>query len=217
MIVPAILESNPDIFADKLAAILSIPELKRIQIDISDGIFTSVKTLQLNELDILNPLYQWEAHLMVNNPEEYFLDAKIAGFNCLMVHFESLEKDQLKDISEKIKELKMSAGLAVKLSTPIAKIFEYVDSFEQVLILGVNPGFQGQKISPEIFERIKSLKKSVKNVKIEVDGGVDFANVAELTLAGAEILVAGSAIFSTTEGQSPSQNFELLDQASKLR
>lgn len=215
VIIPAILEDNIDSFNQKIAAVLQIPNLERIQIDISDGEFTPKKTVQFSEMDVLNPAYFWEAHLMVNKPRDYFFDAKLAGINSVIVHFESLDKKDIAKLVQDIKDLRLGFGLGITLATDIEDILPYAQEFEQILILGVNPGFQGQEIDPAIFDKVKKLKSELKNVKIEVDGGVKVQNALQLANVGADMLVVGSAVFAADKGYSPAQNFEEFEKALK--
>jgi len=211
IIVPSILEDNINSFDKRLAAILAIPEVQRIQIDFSDGKFTPRKTVELAELDSLSPAYFWEGHFMVENPDSYFFDAKVAGFSAFILHFEAIsDKTKIKSYVEELQKYKMSAGLAINPETEIQEVFPYLDLFGQILVLGVKPGYQGQEISSTAPQRIKTLKNRKKNVKIEIDGGVKLSNARELLLAGAEMFVVGSALFDPGDkGQNtPSQNFE---------
>ena len=212
IIVPAILEDTPEAFASRAAEIFKIPEAHRIQVDIADGKFSPRQTIQLNQLDLLNPAYFWEAHLMVENPKEYFLDAKIAGFSSAIFHFEAVaDKNELPALVAEIKKLKLQAGLGIGLDTKPEEIFSCLSLFDQILLLEVRPGYSGQKISAGVFESIEKLKKHQKNVKIEVDGGVNIENARKLAQAGAELLIANSALFVPgPEDLTPTRNFEKL-------
>jgi|SRR5579872_466862 len=211
-IVPSILEDTQEGFADRSAEILKIPEVQRIQVDISDGKFTPRKTLELSQIDLLSPAYFWEAHLMVENPGDYLLDAKIAGFNSAIFHFEAIpDKTNLKTMLLELQKLKLQSGLAIDLDTAVEDILEYARFFDQVLILDVRPGYSGQKLAGDTVAKVEKLKKQLKNVKIEVDGGVKFDNIKALVRAGAELLVVNSALFDPgPDNLTPTQNFEKL-------
>ena len=195
IIVPAILEDSVEKFNDKLAEVLVFPELKRAQIDVSDGKFTLRRTVQLSEIDVLSPVVEWEAHLMVESPEEHFLDAKIAGISTVVIHLESPGvKDRLPQLVAKLNEYKMKAALAIKPETSIDEAVLNAELFDHILLLEVHPGYQGQQMDSATIERIRTLRDREKNVIIEVDGGVKSANAKELAAAGADLLVVGSAI-----------------------
>lgn len=210
IVVPAILEDDLDKFHEKMAVILKLPEVKRVQIDISDGIFTPRKTVQLSDIDVLTPVIEWEAHLMVKNPKDYFFDAKLAGFGTVIIHFEAVEdKKGLSGLVEELKELKIKTALAINPETKPEEIRDYLDLFDQILVLGVHPGFQGQAIEQDIMEKIQKLKNTQKTGIIEVDGGVKLSNIKELYASGAEMFVIGSALFDPgDQNLTPYQNFE---------
>jgi len=212
-IVPSILEDNSAAFHEKLLEVLKIPEVRRVQVDISDGKFTPRKTVAVSDLDVLNPAYFWEAHLMVENPQEYFLDAKIAGFNSAIFHFEAVsDKKNLAQLAAELKKLKLEAGLAINPETKVEDIFEYAPLFDQILLLEVHPGYQGQTMQSGAMEKLEKLKKHLKNVKIEIDGGVKLDNGKAFAQAGADLLVVNSALYEAgeTHDQTPTQNFEKL-------
>jgi ribulose-phosphate 3-epimerase len=213
IVMPSIFEDSLDALLDKLAAVFQVPGIERIQIDFSDGKFTPRKNFSISELDVLNPAYQWEAHLMVENPNELFFDAKIAGFNSVIFHYEAVpDNEKLKKYSSDLKALKLVPGLAINPETDISEIFESLPFFEQILVMGVKPGYQGQPLLAGIATKIKKLKKHSENVKIEVDGGVKLHNIKELADAGADILNVGSALFEKglNGNSSPNKNFEEL-------
>ncbi len=214
LIVPAILEDTPEAFVKKLALVSKISDVKRIQIDFSDGLFTPRKTIQPGELDVLNPVFEWEAHLMVEKPTQYFFDCKLAGFTTIVVHFESvIDKGQFKDLVNELRDLKVSPGLAIKPDTEVEDILEVAALFDQVLVLGVNPGYQGQEMDEAVPEKVRKLRNSMKNVIIEVDGGVKFSNLKNLSEAGTDLFVVGSALFDPGQNdKSPVQNFEQFSQ-----
>jgi ribulose-phosphate 3-epimerase len=207
-IVPAILEQDLNSFEEKLAEVTKILQLKRVQIDISDGIFTPQKTVQLSELNLLSPVIFWEAHLMVQNPRNYLLDAKIAGFSLATVHFESMDKEEIPEIAGEIRNYKMIPALAVKPETPIEDIYEYLQHFDQVLIFSASLGFQGGEFIEETHQRVRKVKEHSKNVIIEVDGGIKLSNARRLVEDGADLLVVGSALTQEHENYSIGQNFE---------
>lgn len=203
IVVPAILEENIEGFQDKVAAILSVPTVSRVHIDFSDGIFTNHKILGINEIGILNPAYYWEAHLLLENPRKHFFDAKLAGFNCVIVPFEAFNgKEELRATAQELREYKISPALGLNPQTPVEECFPFLDLYDHVLALSVDPGYQGQPFQEAVFERINKLREYKKDVKIEADGGVKMDNARRLAHAGAEFLVAGSALFKPLSDES---------------
>jgi ribulose-phosphate 3-epimerase len=209
-IVPSILEDNPERFATKQSAILKFPGLKRIQVDFADGKFTERKTLSPDEIDLLNPLYHWEAHLMVTDPQNGLFDLKIAGFGTVIIHFESFKSEsEIKKVVDEIRGMKMSVGLAVNPETNLQNIKAVAGYFDQILLLAVHPGFQGQQFDPKVYDKIQELRSWNLSAKIEIDGGVKLDAIKRLTELGSDYIVVGSALFDMSGATlSPTDNFE---------
>ena len=216
IIVPAILEDTPEKLNDKITELLKIPNVEKLQIDISDGVFSPRKTVQIADIDILNPAYEWQAHLMVSDPSAYVLDVQIAGFSSVVVSFEAFQaKAQLFAIARKLKSLNVKSGLCINPLTPITQIIEYIPIFDEILLLAVTPGYQGQEFDRGVIEKIKTLRKDYKNVNIGVDGGIKHGNVKDIATAGADFLIIGSGLYAEDPNQKRdlfqsvvSENFE---------
>ena len=140
----------------------------------------------------------FDVHLMIEEPGRYIDEFAEAGADLITVHAESCR--HLDRTIEKIKEKGLLAGVAINPATPVSAISCVLEKVDMVLVMTVNPGFGGQKLIPYTVEKVRELRKIVdeKGLKtdIEVDGGVNLSNVEELMDAGANIIVAGSAIFS---------------------
>src|SRR5574344_2913050 len=138
-----------------------------------------------------------EAHLMIVEPQKFFKDYQSYGIGSISVHYETCF--HLNRTVQQIKELGMKAGVAINPGTSVYLLEDILPSIDYVLLMSVNPGFGGQHYIPESTEKIVRLKKFIqeRNPKclIEVDGGVNLQNVKEIREAGADILVAGSAVF----------------------
>ena len=148
-IVPAILEDTKDQFADKMSRVVVLSDVKRIQVDFSDGHFVSRTSLPISEIDLLNPAFHWEAHLMLSQPEE-FLDYKISGFGTIIIHTEAYKTSaELFKALAKIREQQMKCGLAINPQTPVEELRDYIGKVDQFTLLSVDPGFQGQAFMPE--------------------------------------------------------------------
>jgi ribulose-phosphate 3-epimerase len=138
-----------------------------------------------------------DVHLMIENPDRYIPDFAKAGADIITIHIET-SKSPAEDI-ELIKQHNVLAGLVVNPATPVEKVFPFLDKVAMVLLMSVNPGFEGQKFMPEVLDKIRRLKSTVDSrqltVDIEVDGGINLETAKEVVKAGANVLVAGSAIF----------------------
>lgn len=138
-----------------------------------------------------------DVHLMIENPDRYIPDFAKAGADIITIQVEA-SKNLEEDI-ELIKRNNCQPGVVVNPQTPLDSVYPVLDKIVMVLLMTVNPGFEGQKFMPEVLPKIKELKKNVENrklkVDIEVDGGINPQTAKEAVKAGANVLVAGSAIF----------------------
>ena len=140
-----------------------------------------------------------EAHLMIVEPQKFIKDYKEMGVAAISVHYEACT--HLDRVVNQIKELGMKAGVAINPHTSVNLLEDIVKVSDFILVMSVNPGFGGQKFIPYTTKKIRDLKKIIQdnnpNCLIEVDGGVGLSNIVELSRAGADIVVAGNAVFSS--------------------
>ncbi len=140
----------------------------------------------------------FDVHLMIEEPEKYAEDFKKAGADSLTVHLEACT--HLHRNIQQIKSLGMLAGVAINPHTPVDSLTDVLHDIDLVCLMSVNPGFGGQSFIPQSLTKIAHLKKIIKErnlqVKIEVDGGVNIQNARDIISAGADVLVAGNAVFS---------------------
>ena len=170
-----------------------------LHVDVMDGRFVPNITVGIPVVESIRKITEMpiDVHLMIVEPEKYVVDFVKAGANLVSFHFEAAVHHHR--IIEEIKKAGAKAGIVINPSTPVfflENILEYVDF---VLVMSVNPGFGGQKFINSSLKKIKKLKELIEKEKlstlIEVDGGVKADNVNEVVQAGADIIVAGSAIF----------------------
>jgi ribulose-phosphate 3-epimerase len=142
-----------------------------------------------------------DVHLMIVEPEKYAEAFKNAGADHLSVHIEACT--HLHRNIQQIKSLGMKAGVAINPHTPVSELNDVLHEIDLVCMMGVNPGFGGQKFIPHTLEKIKQLRKMIDerklNVLIEIDGGVTLDNAAAIVKAGADVLVAGNAVFKSAD------------------
>ncbi len=143
-----------------------------------------------------------DVHLMIENPERYLEDFAQAGAAVITVHQEACR--HLHRTIQQIHALGVKAGVALNPATPVEMLTDIVAELDLVLIMSVNPGFGGQAFIPSAIERVQATREIIdaagSTAMIEVDGGVDSGNAAAVAAAGADVLVAGSAIFRHPEG-----------------
>ncbi|MAF13708.1 MAG: hypothetical protein CMI53_02335 [Parcubacteria group bacterium] len=192
-IVPAILTDDIKDLKAKLTSVAKLTDW--VQVDIMDGNFVNNTSVSLTDLAKLPHSSNISAHLMVLNPEKYLADCKAAGVKRVLVHFKS-SKD-IGVVLKKAKKMGFQVGLAISPKVFIEQIKKYIALADIILVLGVEPGFGGQKLIPESLNKIKELKRISPKKLIEIDGGVTLENISEISEAGADIFVIGSGIFKT--------------------
>lgn len=170
-----------------------------VHIDVMDGMFVPSISFGMPIIKSIRPCSDriFDVHLMIEEPGRYIADFAEAGADLITVHAEACK--HLDRTVESIKEKGLLAGVAINPATPISAIECILPKVDMVLVMSVNPGFGGQKLIPYTVEKIRDLKRMIdeKSLKIdiEVDGGINLENVTEVIDAGANIIVAGSAVF----------------------
>ncbi len=177
---------------------------KYLHIDVMDGMFVPSISFGMPVINSLRSASEliFDVHMMVEEPGRYIKDMKNVGADLICVHAEACK--HLDRTIMQIKEEGLLVGVALNPATPLEVLDCVLDKLDMVLIMSVNPGFGGQSFIPYSIEKIKKLKKMIDNrklkVDIQVDGGINLNNVKEVMEAGANVIVAGSAIFgSNTE------------------
>lgn len=210
IIAPSILSAD---FADLKNEIqrLNEAEADMIHLDIMDGHFVPNLTFGPAVVKAVRPYSRlpFDVHLMVSNPDDLISCFAKAGADIITVHAEACP--HLDKTLTEIRKLGCKAGVSFNPSTP-EDVLEYVlDKVDQILVMCVNPGFGGQKFIPVQLEKIARIKKMIdgRNILIEVDGGINPLTAAEAVAAGADILVAGTAVF---EGGDYAKNIAALRQ-----
>ena len=184
-----------------------------IHVDVMDGHFVPNLTIGPPVIKALkkNCSIKFDVHLMISPVHKYIDAYSEAGADIITIHPEATE--DLSNSIKKIKELGKKVGVSLNPETKVNVIIDYLDKIDLVLILSVNPGFGGQKFMPEVLSKIKELKKiqKEKNIDfdIEIDGGINFENSKIAIEAGANILVSGTTIFKSNNGDIK-KNIDLL-------
>ena len=175
-----------------------------VHVDVMDGHFVPNLTIGPPVIKALkkNTSMIFDVHLMISPVHKYIEAYSNAGADIITIHPEAT--DDLKTSILKIKELNKKVGISLNPETQTDVILNYLDQIDLVLIMSVNPGFGGQKFMPEVLVKIKELKEIQKtknlNFDIEIDGGINFDNSKEAKEAGANILVSGTTIFKSNNG-----------------
>ena len=207
-LAPSILSAD---FAHLADQVRSVTEggASLIHVDVMDGHFVPNITIGPPVVKSLRkatdlPL---DCHLMIENPDQYIPDFVEAGADWISVHQEACV--HLNRVLHHIKDHGAQAGVVINPATPVETLTEVLDVVDYVLVMSVNPGFGGQKFIPGALRKIRRLSEIRQsrglNYRIEVDGGIALDTVAEVVRAGAEILVAGNAVFGQGDPKSNAQ------------
>ncbi len=176
----------------------------RVQIDVMDGRFVPNITFGAIAVASLRPLTRLalEAHLMVESPEDFIEPFAKAGADTIIVHQETTP--HLHRAIQQIHTLGKKAGVAINPSTPAILISEVLASLQLVLVMTVNPGFGGQDFIPETLGKIRQVRNAIRQrglqCEVEVDGGINEETARLVVEAGADVLVAGSAVYGAKDG-----------------
>lgn len=202
LIAPSLLSADFLHLADA-CKMLNESEADYFHLDVMDGRFVPNISYGMSIIKQIRKASNkfFDVHLMIVEPEKYAEEFKAAGADGLTVHIEAC--NHLHRNIQQIKSLGMKAGVAINPHTPVFLLKEIIKDIDLVCLMSVNPGFGGQSFIPNSIQKIKELKELIvqnnSTAKIEVDGGVSLENAKEIVNAGADILVAGNAVFSAAD------------------
>jgi ribulose-phosphate 3-epimerase len=202
LIAPSILSADFSRLGEEINAVERVGA-DWIHVDVMDGHFVPNITIGPAVVEAVKRVtgLPLDVHLMIEKPDQYLEDFVKAGSDSLTVQVEACV--HLHRTIQAIKELGVKAAVALNPSTPISTIEWILEEVDMVLIMSVNPGFGGQKFIPQALQKIEELKSMIvarnPNVLIEVDGGINEETIRSVSKAGADVFVAGSAIFGSSD------------------
>ncbi len=171
-----------------------------LHVDVMDGHFVPNITIGLPVVRSIRKVTDLviDTHLMIEEPGRYAAEFAKAGANMVSVHVEA--DPHIHRTFESVRAAGAKAGVAINPATPLSALDEILQYADFVLIMSVNPGFGGQSFIGPVLDKVRRLDQMIKDrgldTKIEIDGGVDLSNISEIVAAGAQIVVAGSAVFN---------------------
>lgn len=175
-----------------------------VHCDVMDGVFVNNITFGIKMVEDIRkattlPL---DCHLMIVNPEKYVERFAKAGADVITVHYEACQ-DNLENVLRLIKNAGVKCGAVINPDTPVDKIKDVILLCDMVLVMSVFPGFGGQAFIPSVLDKVREIRAIIdasgKDIDLQIDGGITADNVAEVKAAGANVIVAGSAVFKAQD------------------
>jgi ribulose-phosphate 3-epimerase len=197
-IAPSILSADFSRLAEEIASVQE-GGAKMLHVDVMDGHFVPNITIGLPVVKSLRKATDMtiDTHLMIDEPGRYAVEFVKAGADMVSVHVEA--DHHLQRTLTAVREAGAKAGVAINPATPLESLSEALPYADFVLLMSVNPGFGGQKFIPTMLAKLRRLKAMIVEsdlpVQIEIDGGIDQTNIGDIVDAGADMIVAGSAVF----------------------
>ncbi|MFA5158966.1 MAG: ribulose-phosphate 3-epimerase [Candidatus Omnitrophota bacterium] len=197
MIAPSLLSADFSRLAEEIRDVEKAG-CDALHIDVMDGHFVPNLTIGPLVVSAIRKVTKLplDVHLMIDAPSRYITEFRKAGADWITIHVEA-ENDVRKTLQE-IKKLGAKAGISLRPKTPVETILPYLPDLDVILIMSVEPGFGGQSFMPDTMEKIKVLRPKFQGL-ISVDGGIGAGNASQALEAGADVLVAGSAVFGKSD------------------
>ena len=186
-----------------------------LHFDVMDGVFVPSISFGMPVLASIRKAVRqvMDVHLMITEPIRYIEEFAEAGADIIVIHYEACE--DVRATLAKIREHGRRTGISICPETPVSVLEEYLGDVDMFLVMTVRPGFGGQKLIPETVEKVRQLRQMLKEkgleTDIQVDGGINASNVREVLEAGANVIVAGSAVFRGDPAANTREFMEILE------
>jgi ribulose-phosphate 3-epimerase len=206
-IIPTVFAHNKREFNKKFNVLINVSN--NLQIDFMDGKFVKAKSISLSSIPSLKKYkINFEAHLMVSDPEKHISKLKQKGFKKIIFHLESQEHSyDVEELIKKIKKHKLEPMIAINPETKVERVLPFLLQIKGVLFMGVHPGREHQKFINKVYKKIKLLKKIHKKTKVQIDGGANPGTIKKLAKMGVDYINSGSYI---SESKNPKGEFKKL-------
>lgn len=190
-VVPAILTDNASAVREMGRAMKGVADW--VQVDIMDGEFVPSRSIGWQSVKAAKLSFDWEAHLMVREPESYFSGFKSAGARRVVFHYEATPDPAA--VIAAAEKLGMEVGMALNPETTTEAAAPFLDRLDSVLLLSVNPGFYGAEYIPGVLDKVGELRALAPELHIGIDGGIKADNILEVAASGVDDICVGSGIF----------------------
>ena len=179
-----------------------------LHVDVMDGHFVPNLSFGIGTVASLRPHTGMvlDVHLMIENPEKYIADFAKAGSDIITIHVEAT--NHIHRALQQIRDNGCKVGLAINPGTPVSMIKEVAHLADMILVMSVNPGFTAQKFIPDVLGKVREIRAMYPDKDIQIDGGIGAGNIYEVTEAGANVIVAGAAVFYEEDKAAAIQNLK---------
>ncbi len=204
-VIPAILTEDPKALETMVRQAEGFTSY--VQFDIMDGRFVPSRSITHECLGALPMKLHWEAHLMVQQPEDHLEAFRRAGAQKVVFHCEATSSPR--EVISRARSLGLEVGLALSPETPVSAILPIASTVDSVLFLTVNPGFYGSQFIPEVLDKVAELRMVWPAMEIGIDGGIMESNITQVSGVGVDVIYVGSAIFLQPQ---PAESFRRLQE-----
>lgn len=202
-ISPSILSADFANMGEEIRS-LEVSGADMVHCDVMDGVFVNNITFGMKMVEDIRKITKLplDCHLMIVQPEKYVERFAKAGADIIMVHYEACQ-EHLKETLALIHACGVKGGVVINPDTPVEKIKDVISLCDMVLVMSVFPGFAGQKFIPSVLDKLREIRAIIdasgRDIDLQIDGGVCEENVEEIKAAGANVIVAGSAVFKAAD------------------
>jgi len=208
-IIPTIFATSKQQFDKKFKILIDIS--KKLHIDFMDGQFVKAKSIKLSDVpNLKNFENEFEAHLMVRDPNKWLKRLKNKGFKKVLFHYSSIKLKEIPKLIDEIHKLDMKAFITINPRIHEDKIFPFLSKCDGILVMGIHPGAEKQRMVYKTHYKIRNIRERNKSIPIQVDGGVNDYTVASLVEDGATLLNSGSFISKSKDPKKSMEELEAL-------